>query len=243
MKSTIRNFLKIIIKHFPIALTRNIKYDRQTAKVIRKVLKSNSNSIDIGCHKGEIMDIFLENAPQGIHYGFEPLPALYKVLIEKYKSTKNCTILPYALSNNGGNAHFNHVIEDPALSGLKKREYNPSFHAEDIQVETIKLDDIYPPHIKLDFVKIDVEGGELLVLEGASGTLSKNKPVIIFEHGLGASEFYGATPEKLFELLDSFGLNVSTMKKWLCDKSPFSLEEFKLQYYNKLNYYFIAYPK
>lgn len=242
MKKVIRNIIKKILFYFPFALTRNIEYDRQTAKVIARVLATGGNTVDAGCHKGEIMDLFLKFSPSGLHYGFEPLPHLYRYLIKKYNSSNNIKIFSDALSNSTGIAHFNHVIEDPALSGLKKRDYNSHFHSEDIEVKTVLLDNLFPNELKLDLFKIDVEGGELLVLEGAKSTILKSKPIIIFEHGLGASEFYGATPEKVFTLLTDCGLKVSTMKRWLDNKPSFNMEEFCDQYYKKLNYYFIAYP-
>jgi hypothetical protein len=97
--------------------------------------------------------------------------------------------------------------------------------------------------MQIDLIKIDVEGGELNVLKGAVETIKRTKPVIIFEHGLGASEFYGSSPEKVFALFTELNYNVSLMKSWLDGKSAYNLEQFKNQFYNKKNYYFIAYPK
>lgn len=91
-------------------------------------------------------------------------------------------------------------------------------------------------------IKIDVEGAELHVLEGAIETIKRTKPIIIFEHGLRASDYYGANPEKIYKLISNCGMHISTMKNWLSNKNRFTLEEFKNQYYNRINYYFIAYP-
>jgi hypothetical protein len=56
-------------------------------------------------------------------------------------------------------------------------------------------------------IKIDVEGAELLLIRGARETIAKNKPVIVFEHGLGGADSYGHTPEQVFDLLIDCGLN------------------------------------
>ena len=127
-------------------------------------------------------------------------------------------------------------------SGLIKRKYDRENEQDTtIEVKVDKLDHIISGTTQIDLIKIDVEGGELLVLEGATATITRCKPVIIFEHGLGASEFYNSSPDKVFALLDSCGLQVSTMDNWLKGKKSFTFDEFKNQFYKKQNYYFIAY--
>lgn len=237
------NAIKNIIKKLPFDFTKNQAYDRQTNAVIKKVCKDDSNCLDIGCHKGEVLDTILQSAPNGHHFGFEPIPSMYENLQSKYANT-NCTIYDVALSNTTGISVFNHVVSNPAYSGLVKRAYDrPNEVDQQIEVKTEKLDNLFDKNTPIDLIKIDVEGGELNVLEGAVETIKRTKPVIIFEHGLGASEFYDSSPEKVFALFDSLNYNISLMKNWLDDLKPFNLDQFKNQYYQKKNYYFIAYSK
>lgn len=79
------------------------------------------------------------------------------------------------------------------------------------------------------------------VLTGATQTIEKYSPVIIFEFGIGGSDIYGATPEKLLAFFQPFNYCVSLMKDYLAGKPPLTSEEFKKQFYDKLNYYFVAY--
>ncbi|MEO7174615.1 MAG: FkbM family methyltransferase [Saprospiraceae bacterium] len=237
-----KELLKKIIKSIPIAFTRNQQYDAQTHKVIQRICVSDSSCIDVGCHKGEVLDIFLKYAPKGIHYGFEPIPDMHKALKAKYAGI-NTKISDIALSNETGTTTFNYVVSNPAYSGLIKRKYDRESEIDtQITVSVDKLDNLVPSDTAIKLIKIDVEGGELLVLEGARDLIRNQKPYIIFEHGLGASEFYGSTPAKVFELLTGLGLKISTMKDWLANRKEFSLPEFERQYNNKINYYFIAYP-
>ena len=237
MKAAIKRFLKSL----PIAFTQNQRYDRQTHRVIQKVCKSGSNCIDVGCHKGEILDLFLKYAPQGQHWGFEPIPDLYESLLKKYAAT-NCRFFNIALSDKPGTSSFNYVVSNPSYSGLLKRKYDhPNEEDTQITVHTERLDALIPADVQIDLVKIDVEGGEILVLRGAVNILTRCKPVVIFEHGLGASELYGATPEQVFELFEQCGLRVSLLSRFLKNQYPLSKEEFSRHFYQKLNYYFIAY--
>ncbi len=238
MKETIKKILKAL----PFVFTKNQRYDRLTQQVIRHVCRPDSHCVDVGCHKGEILDLLLQAAPLGIHHGFEPIPILFHNLELKYAGRSNCHLYDVALSNQRGTSSFNYVVSNPSYSGLLKRKYDRP-HEEDTQitVRTERMDDFFPSDARIDLIKIDVEGGELMVLEGAVNTLRRCKPVVIFEHGLGASDLYGSTPEKVFDLLEGCGLRVSLLDRFLKNAPPFTREAFARQYYDQHNYYFVAY--
>lgn len=237
-----KKLIKKIFQYIPVDITKNQKYDTQTKKVIAQVCRNNSNCIDVGCHTGEILDLMIRYAPNGRHYGFEPIPDLYKSLQVKYADTL-CTISNIALSNTDGSTTFNYVTSNPAYSGIKKRDYDrPNEEDVTIEVQCKQLDHILLPEYKVDLIKIDVEGAEMLVLEGARRTITKNKPVIIFEHGLGASNIYGTTPQQIFAFFKEVGLHISTLENWLKKSSHFTEDQFADQYFGRKNHYFIAYP-
>ena len=116
--------LKKWFKKIPFPITKNHAYDLQAKQVLRKVLASNTNCIDVGCHEGEFIDLFLKFAPNGQHIGFEPLPTYYEQLKKTYPPT--CSFYNIALSDEKGTSNFNYVISNPAYSGLEKRKYDLS---------------------------------------------------------------------------------------------------------------------
>jgi FkbM family methyltransferase len=237
-----KKFIKSLIKKLPFDFTANQKYDRQTAAVIKKACKPDSNTIDVGCHKGEILQLLLKAAPDGTHFCFEPIPDLCAGLRKNYQEDPRVVIHEIALSKAKGETSFNYVISNPAYSGIRKRKYDKAGEVDtQITVQTDLLDNLIPENIQIDFIKIDVEGAELFVLEGAINTIRRCKPVIVFEHGLGASEFYDATPEKVYMLLTSCGLHIALMESWLLNGNYLTLEAFSEQYYQRKNYVFIAY--
>jgi FkbM family methyltransferase len=238
----LKDLLKKVIKTIPINFTKNQQYDAQTKLVIEKVCKRESNCIDVGAHKGEVLDIMLRAAPEGKLFAFEPIPFMAAQLKEKYASNKQVIIHDLALSNQTGTASFNFVVTNPSYSGLIKRRYDRANEQDElITVKTELLDNILSTNFKIELIKIDVEGGEFQVLEGAKKTITRCKPTIIFEHGLGASDCYGTKPEQVFGFLTDCGLKVSLMKKWLREEPPFSLREFTETYHSGKDYYFIAY--
>lgn len=233
--------LKKVIKKLPIVFTKNQRYDAQTIRILRAICRPDSNCIDVGCHKGEMLDKILVSAPKGHHYCFEPLPDLYDALIDK-KYPANCFFHKTALSYEKGETSFNYVISNPSYSGILRRRYDrPEEEDTLITVETDLLDNIIPENQKIDFIKIDVEGAEMLVLKGAEKTIKRSKPIVVFEHGLGASDVYGTTPKQIFDFFQKCDMHISLMKNWLDKKPPLSIEAFEEQFYQAKNYYFIAY--
>lgn len=237
IKDSIRNILNLL----HLDLTKNLEYDRLTKAIIRRHLSSDSNCIDIGCHKGEIMDFFIHYSPEGKHIGFEPIPHLYNNL--KSKFGEKVDIYPYALSDKEGKSTFQYVKNAPAYSGIKKRRYdiqNPDI--EEIDVELKQLDNIIPSKHNIDFIKIDVEGAEFMVLSGAKRILSESKPIILFEFGLGASDFYGTSSNDIFELLTKDqDRKIYTLKSFINGGKHLDLLGFDSLYNSNKEYYFVAF--
>lgn len=238
----VKGLIRKTLNYLHIDATKNLEYDRLTNLILKNVLNKDSNCIDVGCHKGEILELMIKIASDGKHYAFEPIPEYYQKLVEK--DYPNVTIKSFALSDENGEATFNYVVSDPAYSGLKEREYkNDNPEIQKIEVHKAKLDDVVPVDYTFDFMKIDVEGGEYGVLLGAKELIKRSHPTIIFEFGLGASDFYDVTAKKMYDLLTSYKLSVATLKGFLENKKGLSLAEFSKMYKDNSDYYFIAYPE
>jgi FkbM family methyltransferase len=238
---SLRELLKLIVVRLELPLTQNLKYDIYTKKIMRQVLNKSSNCIDIGCHKGEILDDILQYAPSGKHYAFEPLPHLFRDLQEKYRG-KNINLYPVALFDTKGVTSFKYVVNAPAYSGIMERKYDfPNPEINDLTVDTNLLDNLIPAEVQIDFIKIDVEGAEFPVLKGGKKTICRCKPVIIFEFGIGAADHYGVEPETVYEFITSqCGLSVSTLKGYLKEKEKLTKDQFCRLYLDRLEYYFVA---
>jgi len=121
---------------------------------------------------------------------FEPLPDNLVNLRENAERNQfpNVQILPFALGATNEEQIFQ-VSERPTWGKLKSAGHDaPDKYLTDIKVTVRRLDDllidgvIQPP----DFVKIDVEGAEVEVIEGAQETLIRHRPTLIIElHGTG----------------------------------------------------------
>ena len=236
-----RELLKKLIHVWPWPLTLNERYDRQTKAIIQKVCQPESVCIDVGCYKGDILRAMIQAAPRARHIAFEPVPDQYQYLKEQFSTRAD--IYPYALGNENTSTVFHHVKSNPTYSGLRQREYKGEENIQEIQVEVRQMDEIIPHDVPVTLLKIDVEGGEYDVMEGASSILKKWHPYIIFEHGEGGSDKYGITPGDVYDLLVlQLGYKICLMADFLKDeKAPgFSIAQFEQQYWTGLNCYFMA---
>ncbi|UZO81877.1 FkbM family methyltransferase [Aquimarina sp. ERC-38] len=243
MNTRIKKSLKSLLIFFHLDLTKNLKYDRLTKKILKKVLTNESNCIDIGCHEGEILEIICKHSPGGSHVALEPIPFLYDKLVEKFDN-RNVEFLPYALSNTEKNTTFNVVKNALGYSGLKQRSYQVKKpEIEIIEVKVKMLDTILNGKTRIDLIKLDVEGAEFNVLKGAESTLKKFKPIVIFEFGLGASEFYNVSPVELYNFLsEEIGLSLFTLNAFIKSRPALTLQNFENHYKLNDEYYFIASP-
>lgn len=231
--------LRQLLSYFNIALNRNMKYDILTRRIISETLSKDSFCIDVGAHAGEVLEYMCKYAPESNHIAFEPLPEYYSFLRDKFKG--KATVYPVALSNMKGISEFICVRNAPAFSGLKKRKYDSIPELEYISIETSKLDDMIPESVKIDLIKIDVEGGEYDVLSGAIKCIRRSNPVLIFEFGLGASDYYAVTPEMMFDfIVNDLNQQIFLLSSFLNKKQPLLRQEFIDYYYTKKEYYFVS---
>ncbi|MCC7124475.1 MAG: FkbM family methyltransferase [Acidobacteria bacterium] len=219
----------------------NAAYDIETVEVMARLLRADSICLDIGAHEGSVLTDMIRLAPHGRHHAFEPLPHLAARLRESFPGVH---IHQAAVSDAPGQAQYVYVENAPAYSGLREREYDRADPRKTlIDVEVVQIDKLIPADESIAFIKLDIEGGEYHALKGASETIRRCQPVIVFEASVRSTGQYGVTPEQMFGMLaGDFGYNVSTMRRWLRGQPPFDEATFARNWHQGPEYYFIAYP-
>jgi FkbM family methyltransferase len=218
---------------------RNANYNWQTIKVMFRVLRRNSNCIDVGAHVGDILQHMIDISPRGRHYAFEPLPHLSQKLTESFPQV---IVHQAAVSDRSGESEFQFVENDPGYSGLRRRDYDrPDPKITTIRVQVVTLDEIIPRNEKIAFIKIDIEGGEFHAIKGGIETIRCGKPVIVFEASSRSTGLYGVKPDDLYGVVtETLGYELSSMQRWLSRKAAYTREEFERNWNQGPEYYFIA---
>lgn len=219
----------------------NWYYDVLTVAAIRRILGPDDMAIDIGAHTGEVLQHMIAAAPGVAHLAVEPLPHLAADLRVNFPSVN---VQEFALVEEpAGPLQFHHVASNPGYSGILQRSFDrPTEEVELIDVQTARLDDLVTPEQSPKVIKLDVEGAELGVLKGARRILSEDRPVVIFEHGLGAANHYDTTPRAIHDLFASHGYELFLLGSWLESGAALSTQQFVDQFEQQRNYYFLATP-
>jgi FkbM family methyltransferase len=196
----------IVVNYYDQEITLNS--DRATIfhllhsfKKIKKLVDSipcnNCDYIlDVGANCG-VFSLFAKGRyPESQIYAFEPSPDLQDILIKNLYN-RNIFIEPIAVSNFNGECEF-FVNSNSQQTNSLIRENIEIFNDAHIRVEKVKcitLDEfISNKNIEeIDVLKIDCQGSEYLILQGAKKTIQKSKYLIIEISFLDT---------KVFELID-----------------------------------------
>lgn len=220
----------------------NWYYDVLTAAVIRRAVGPTDMAIDIGAHVGDVLRQMVQAAPDVEHLAVEPLPHLAAGLRASFPTVR---VEEFALVEEPtGPLQFHHVQTNPGYSGIRQRSFDrPIEEVELIEVETARLDDLVGPGQAPVLIKLDVEGAELGVLRGAHRILAEHRPIVVFEHGLGAANHYDTTPRAVHDVFADHDYDLYLLGTWLENGPALSRQQFVDQFEQQRNYYFLAAPR
>ena len=207
-----------------------LDYEKILEVGYRRFLKASDVVVDVGAHIGTHLRNFVEIVgPRGRVFGFEPLPTCFETL-KSLELTSYVGLDNVALSDTSGEVDFVFAQGAPWESGLKQRIYNSPETANPtcIRVKSEKLDNVLRNISRLGYIKIDAEGGEILILNGSESLLDRLRPVPSVEYGHSSYSAYGNDSSTLFHLAvrhayvvcDLFGAPIETRETWenICDR-------------------------
>ena len=157
----------------------NGTYEREQTRLFERHLRPGATVLDVGAHVGyyTLLSSVLVGGEGRVH-AFEPNPANAEFLRRHVRINRlsNVHVEQAAVSDTAGTARFDFGTG----SGTGRLA-----DAGALEVRTVRLDDHCAQHgLAPAALKIDVEGAELVVLEGARETLARHRPVIFLStHG------------------------------------------------------------
>ncbi|HEX3088127.1 MAG TPA: FkbM family methyltransferase [Ilumatobacteraceae bacterium] len=181
--------------------------------VLRQFLTPGSNFVDIGANVGWHTALASSLVgSDGLVYAIEPNPDNARLIahtIERNKLT-NVRLLPVALGESAGFAAFRSAIG--SNGGFLDQGESKTIDPNVTIVPTVRFDDLDMPGV--DVIKIDVEGAEPIALRGASATIARDHPVIIFEFSCEMTERVGGVaPRDHLKMFESLGYALSLIEK------------------------------
>ena len=150
-----------------------------------KALRPDDIAVDVGANKGSYLWALSRAVPRGQVVAFEPQPLLSAYLIRACRSANlnNVQIEPVGVSSR-------EQMLTLAIPGGSSTSPGASFEAavrdretcKTLEIQTVTLDRYFERTVRrIGAIKIDVEGHELAVLEGARQLLKAHCPVVVCE--------------------------------------------------------------
>ncbi len=181
-------------------------YEFNETNLIKKVIKTDWTVIDVGANFGWYSMHFAHLVGKnGKIFSFEPVPETYEELNSNIKlnSFQNIKAFNLALGNKDGAISFG-VANFDGGSGASSEFLN---YSKRIQTNMRKLDDIIKEEKinKVDFIKLDIEGGELNMLKGSEQLLKRFRPKILIEIVDMHCQRFGHSPLDVYNFLINKG--------------------------------------
>lgn len=188
-------------------------YEEEETHFFLEWLKPNMAVIDIGANVGYFTLLACKAVgPGGTVFAFEPEPGNFKLL------EKNLSLNAYAqgrplqlaLSDKRGTVRL--FTDSANLGNPSLARGNITSSADAVDVETARLDDLLAEQkdlpARFDLIKMDAQGAEALVIEGAVELLKRDRPTLLIEFWPMGLENMGSDPTAFLERLQGLGYSI-----------------------------------
>ena len=153
----------------------------------------NKHIIDAGGYVGDTALLFSSYTDKNIHV-FEASPSNMDIIRETIRLNHLDNIVPVskALGEKSGTATFSLGERNSCNSLVERPGYNYPDH---IEVPVISLDDyVRENNLEVGLIKVDIEGGEQLLLKGAVETICTQHPILLISIYHSANDFFEIKP-------------------------------------------------
>ena len=153
----------------------------------------NKHIIDAGGYVGDTALLFSSYTDKSIHV-FEASPSNMDIIRETIRLNQLENIVPVskALGEKSGTATFSLGERNSCNSLVERPGYNYPNH---IEVPVITLDDyVRENNLEVGLIKVDIKGGEQLLLKGAVETIRTQHPILLISIYHSANDFFEIKP-------------------------------------------------
>ena len=178
------------------------EFSAQDEYFFEALLKPGDVVVDVGANIGALtLCAGARVGNSGKIFSIEAHPVIFGYLMRNLRFNKSTNVQAHnlAIGNRKGKATCTDRWSD----------YQNSIGAgsEGIEIDLCPLDEVIPNEARIALLKIDVEGYELFVLQGASSTLDRTA-VVYFESWQTHFERYGYLPADVVTFLEGKGFSV-----------------------------------
>lgn len=191
----IKSFLKGVLKKTGYALVktnnRRIILSRDPFLDQKSLITTNKKPVifDIGAHHGQTTKMYRTLFKESTIYSFEPFLESYKILLESTRSDSNTHTYNIGFNNFKGKVNLNVNNLTATNSILPTHQDGEKIWGKDllttigkVEINVTTIDEfILEKKIeKIDILKLDTQGTEYSILEGAQNAITEKKIALIY---------------------------------------------------------------
>ncbi len=154
--------------------------------LVKDILQEDDVVVDIGANLGYFSKTFSRLVTKGQLISIEPVKPFYDILVYFLRSKKNVTIYNYALGNEEGTITMvlpesNGMIRTglPHIASSEEEKRAHKTH----EVKIVKGSELLSDLSKIDYIKCDIEGYEVVVFNELKPVIERFKPTVQIEIG------------------------------------------------------------
>jgi FkbM family methyltransferase len=189
-------------------------YELNNINFINNYVSSGMTAIDVGAHIGLLTTVIANKVgSSGRVYSFEPTASTHSILnqtISLNGIVGPVTAILAAVSKQSGKTFFYVSSIDAHNSNSLSNNNRSSVDERKVEVDLIGLDEFKVENrlSMINFIKIDAEGAELSVLQGASDILKVDRPKIILALHPTSIINFGDTLEEIWDFATQKGYTI-----------------------------------
>lgn len=197
-------------------------YEPDETALCKRRIKNGETVIDIGANIGYFTLLFARLVgKEGKVFAFEPDPTNFRLLEKNVKANgyTNVVCFPTALTDYNGQHEL--FLHDYNMGD--HRLYDSGTAREKVAVTVARLDDVLPD-VSPSFVKIDIQGSEYLMVQGAKNTLAHAKELLIeyWPYGLEKAGTTGAALQQALQELNFHWPDQSNLDRFTPENREFT---------------------
>lgn len=183
-------------------------YEKSEVTILEELIRKDDVCVDVGANIGIYTVFMARKADEGQTIAFEPVPFNRSILAVNLElnGIANVQVRECVLSNAIEEVKFS-VSEDAAYSSLRPTGAKKEVSSLSVHADT--LDNLFAKREqRVDVLKIDVEGAELLVLKGGERLLSTSElrpRALLVELGPRNQSNYGYQPKDIIAYMERLG--------------------------------------
>jgi FkbM family methyltransferase len=201
------------------------KYEPYETKLILRQTKKGDVVIDVGANIGYYTVLLADKIGEsGKVYAFEPDKTNFEILKKNVEvnNLKNVILVNAAVGSKAGKLKLHKSKENLGDHKL----YGDDKETEEVKI--IKLNDFLKDK-KIDLMKIDTQGWEPEVIDGAKKIISKNKPIMFLEYSPASYQIAKLDGQKMIKSLRKIYKNI-----WWIDECLYIYKNLKQKEIDKI---------